>query len=275
MKEGLLRSHLQKNQVLFIGGIIGEILASKNIGDYFSPNIEALEQYERYSQCSRFMPSSLNSSHDNAYLLKEKIVELVEDRQKPVILFCHSRACLEAILCLSRYPWLMQQGLISQIVLLQGCLGGSKIVEKLYQTPLRRLLNQWPGLKSLLPGIHSDEIDSWLNCLDEEMTNELKKRLFVIATSKRDSNEVSWILRPTHKLLSQICGDNDGLLPISSQTHPKLPCHQQWLEADHADFVTGSRLSRLTPKQREDFTLDIFTLLAETSISAHLTVSYA
>ena len=265
---------LREHQILFIGGFMGEFLSLPLIGTYFKSNIEALRTNFGIEEIDTIMPSSLKTIWDNAEKIKERIFQNYFQSNKPVIAFAHSRAGAEILLATLRYPELIYSGVLSKIVIFQGCLNGSVLADRLTnykrnskKSPLKAvqiLASKFDFLECMQQDFYADYYAQRFNELDDKFKNMLNSRLLVILGAKENTRDTMSYLQVSHLLLKNLSGENDGILDISSQTfdHIEEASHIR-VEADHGELVTSFPFSQTDNKSRHEFTQMIFNHLMQ------------
>jgi hypothetical protein len=258
----MLNSKANDFQYFFIGGILGEILELPIVGNYLKENERILRDMGIQDiHCMTL--NSLFSAHRNAKKLATILKREFELREKKIIIFSHSKGCLEVLLALQEEYDFFNIA-VERIICVQPPFQGAEILNT---SILKPLLMAWPGLNSLRKNFYTELFQEEL-VGKEDRHSFLKQKVLVIRTFKTRSRDVSWIIRPTHFIFKRSGSQSDGLLKLSEQVLPFAQYTDIILEMDHSDLFTSRRLS----KQDRDFRKNLMVNLINMSIERNETV---
>lgn len=116
---------LADKHVIFVAGVMNEL--TDFINNYFPDNMKAVKRFG--ATYSYIGPSSALSIPDNAALLYERIKEIAQKVQKPIILVGHSKGGAEILYLLLEHPELILDGTVDRTLLIQPAVGGSAIAD--------------------------------------------------------------------------------------------------------------------------------------------------
>jgi hypothetical protein len=257
----MLKSNVNDFQYLFLGGIIGEVLSLPFVGNYLKVNKKILTQMGVETiNCHTL--NSYKSAQDNAKTLATMIKVLHKKHRKPLVIFGHSKACLELILSMmDHFP--LFQSYVKQVICVQPPFQGSSVFER--YNFLKHLNPYWPGLKCLEPEHYSDHFaDNLIN--NSEFQSYLKKSFLVVRAYKSSSRDVSWIIRPSHFVMKRLGHDNDGLVKLRDQRIPFADYKEVVMEMDHSDLFTSSLLSNRDDQYRKEVMVQLINFSIEQEV---------
>jgi hypothetical protein len=244
-------------QYFFLGGIMGEVLELPMVGNYLKENERILREMGIQDiQCLTL--SSLNSAHRNAKKLVEILKLEFERREKKIIIFSHSKACLEVLIALLREYDFFDKA-VERIICVQPPFQGSEVLNTSIFQPL---LKAWPGLNSLRKDFYTDLFQEEL-IEKEDRHKFLKEKLLVIRTFMPRSRDVSWVIRPIHFIFKRTGSQSDGLLKLSEQVLPFAQYTDIMLEMDHSDLFTSHRLSNQDCEFRKNLMVNLINMSIE------------
>lgn len=253
----MLSSQANNFSYLFLGGILGEFLEHPFIGNYLWEN-EAILKSLKINDVDCITLNSLKSAEQNA----QQVIDLVNERYdiigKKIILFAHSKACLEVIIALFLNPEIFDLK-VEHIICVQPPFAGSALLDNV---ALRPIMKVWPGLGCLRKDFYAD---FFKQNLSEKIQIYTEKRLLVIKGYHPSNKEVSWIIRTPHFLMKKLGLDNDGLLALKEQTLPFGNYREMTFEIDHSDLFTSSRLSGKDQDFRKTIMTQVINDLIENS----------
>lgn len=238
-------------QYYLLGGILGEILELPFVGNYLKENEQLLRDLG-VEDIRALTLSSLRSAEVNARTLLRLMREDYQNLGKKIVIFAHSKACLEVLLALCEDHDFFDEA-VERIVCVQPPFQGSVYLENKF---LRPVLKIWPGLRSLR---HHEYTDVFVDDLvyHDDRSTYLRDRLLVIRAYKSRSRDVSWILKPTHFLMRRRGDMSDGLVPFDDQDLPFADYEELILEMDHSDLFTSTRLSNRDSDFRRKLMVDL------------------
>ncbi len=240
---------LNHYQYLFVGGILGEILASKHVGSYFEETAQLLRA-EGAKDVHLHFPNSLRSAEANARELVCLIQSLASSGPKKLILFCHSKGCLEALLALIEAPQLFEAS-VHRIFCVQPPFSGSSLMERRPGLKRSRVLSAafrsgakvWPGLRSLQKDAYTSLFRE--TAARSPSTAKLIERLVItVKGAKFERERVAWILKLSHRILNAYGESTDGLLSLRDQELPGFKVKELKVPMDHSDLFTSAKISK-------------------------------
>ncbi len=114
--------HNTNVQFLFLGGILGELLELPFLGNYFQDNIKIIQS--KGCLAHRHTPSSFKTPDENTNELQKYIYNLFVKHQKPIIIYAHSKAALDILFTISKFPNLIKDGVVQKVIMINGSLYG-------------------------------------------------------------------------------------------------------------------------------------------------------
>jgi len=121
-----LKAYLAGHSVAFVGGFLNEYVRHRITGNYFRHNIAALRDIAPDVKVSRIFPPSSRGMSDNTVFLRETLIEAWKGGGgRPLAVVGHSKGGAETLLTVLRYPDLVLDGMIDDVVILQSSVGGS------------------------------------------------------------------------------------------------------------------------------------------------------
>lgn len=247
----MLKSDANEYQYLFLGGILGEILELPFVGNYLKVNKDILEK-EGITHIDYKTLSSLRSAHKNAIELNEIIESKFIRNKKKLIIFCHSKACLEVLLALKRDVLLFKKT-VHKIICVQPPFMGSAMMGSF---PIRQMSKAWPGLKSLNKDFYTEFFQTEI-VNNEEKHEYIQNHLLVVRSYRARSRDVSWIIRPSHFVMKRTGTVTDGLVSFEEQVIPNAKYKEQVMEMDHSDLFTSGILSGMSADFRKNMMVDL------------------
>lgn len=260
----------ETHQILFVGGFMGEFLVNPFIGRYFKSNIEFLRNQYQIDDIETFMPSSLKTIWDNAERLKDVIFNLyLRNRNKKIIIFAHSKGGAEALMSLLRFPEILKSDVIAKVIIFQGCINGTALVDILTNhrethilSPLKnvqKILSRFTFLECMQQDYYRWYYEQRFSQLDEELRTKFHSIMLIILGTKDSTKEASLFVKITHTLLNKISGENDGILDYESQRLDIFEGIKHIrVNADHGEFVTSWPFSKASTSEKHIFTQMIF-----------------
>jgi hypothetical protein len=250
----MLSSRANEFQYFFFGGLLGEILELPMVGDYLNENKRILcEMGIKDIHCMTL--NSFYSAHRNAKNLVDILRKEFSQRQKKIIIFSHSKGCLEVLLGLLRDFEFFNRA-VERIICVQPPFQGSDVLDTKLLQPL---LKAWPGLNSLRKDFYTELFRDKL-VAKEERNRFLKEKVLVIRSFKTRSQDVSWVIRPIHFLFKKTGSENDGVLKLSEQVLPFAKYTDMVLEMDHSDLFTSHKLSNESREFRKSLMVKLINM---------------
>lgn len=235
-------------QYLFVGGILGEVLALPFVASYFKDAQDILHRLGA-RDVAAYYPNSYRSAEENARALAREVQRRTQRSPKPLVLFCHSKACLEVVLSLSENPELYRTH-VRRVFCVQPPFKGSSLTERRPGVKRSRIVHRvfrtsaavWPGLRSLAKDrytAHFEELARTRPALVELM----RDKVVTVRGFKPQQAHVASILKVSHGVLERCGMRTDGLLALDDQELPGFEVPVVELEMDHSDLFTSSIVS--------------------------------
>ncbi|MFZ4715670.1 MAG: hypothetical protein ACOYL6_18245 [Bacteriovoracaceae bacterium] len=264
---------LNQFQYIFMGGIMGEILALPFVGNYLKVN-QTLLSYMGIEDVDCYFPNSFMAAEKNADVIQEYLSELFAVKKKKFIIFCHSKACLEILFSLINHFPLFEK-MVEKVICVNPPFQGSSLFDNHKKHwfgrttyPLLRTVSEvWPGLKCLEKGTYADKLTQGING-NLAIKAWAKEKLLVVTGAKQDSSDVSWVIRLSHEMMGKN-EPSDGLVKLTDQILPDVEYKKLHLNMDHSDFFTSTNLSNKNDKYREHVLFEIIKW-ASTEVQEHL-----
>lgn len=232
----MLKGEVNHYQFLFFGGILGEILELPFVGNYLKENKKILSELG-IKTVHHHTLSSMKSAHTNSQTILDLIQKYYKKNRKPIILFCHSKGCLEVLLAIGEDLKGFKK-CVHKIICVQPPFQGASVTDFV---GMKQLSYLWPGLFCLKKNYYTEKLENDL-VNDQENHAYLQKHVLVIRGHHPYQSDVSWIIRPSHFFLKN-AGASDGLVHLADQAIPEAKYHQITLEMDHSDLFTSNLLS--------------------------------
>ncbi len=194
----MLKDEANQYQYLFLGGIIGEILSLPFVGNYLKVNRKILKDLGIEST-EHLTLNSFNAAHENAPELAKVIRRLHDKNKKPLIILGHSKACLELICCMIENLPLFKE-VVKKVICVQPPFRGSSIFEK--YNYLKFAYPLWPGLKCLREDFYTNLYFEKIPT-DKSLQGYMAENLIVIKGHQTNSDNVSWIIKPSHSIMKK------------------------------------------------------------------------
>lgn len=235
-------------QYLFVGGIMGELLALPFIASYFSETQTLLKE-QGAEHVEVYYPNSYKAAEANADPLARLVLKLYRENQKQVILFCHSKGCLEAVIALVERPGLFKKA-VHRIFCVQPPFKGSTLTEKRPGVLTSRILNRtyragakvWPGLRCLKKDAYTKKFERLAHSRPD-LSQLVSEKVVTVKGAKYQRERVAWILKVSHHLLWEGGDETDGLLALRDQEMPGFKVREVKIPMDHSDLFTSRQIS--------------------------------
>src|SRR5580700_7803517 len=258
---------LANKHVIFVAGFLNEM--TRALKNYFDDNMLAVKQLG--GTYDYITPSSKLSIAENADILYNIIIEIVNSVKRPIILFGHSAGAGQIMCALYKHPELILDGYIEKVLHIQAAIFGSPLVEnesgvlyKIFSTILS------PNTYTLSEQASRATFDTAFELYKIQLKKQAKK----LKVAKEDLHEVIssrifWVRSRTKKdyglglrsILFVIQDDpnnyldsHDVLLSEDAQYDPRIGRPFDTLEnITHAD-LTVSLVTNVLPMSRQAFT---------------------
>lgn len=244
-------------QFLFLGGILGEVLEKKYIGNYLKENCDLFKENGINNTTYKTLPSK-RSAKDNSIILLSLIEKLVRKTTKKIIIFAHSKACLEVLLALKADHELFKKS-VHKIILTQPPLKGAPYFKSYHSKILDRV---WPGFSCLTQNYYKEDIQDVL-IKNPKYESYIEENLLIIKGYKENFKNVSWIIKLPYSLCRSLGDHSDGLVRIQDQEIEIEKYNSILLQLDHSDLYCSNRLSNLSKASRKE----VFTKLLDWAIN--------
>jgi pimeloyl-ACP methyl ester carboxylesterase len=279
-----MKMKVQSSQLVFVSGFLNEIFPK-----YYKDNILGIQKvFNLNSELIHVIkPSSRRSVESNATWLRTEILSINRKNPAPIILVGHSKGAAESLSMLMAYPELVKEGIVRDLISVQGAIFGSYIADLYSTVPPKndsirqglfswllaqadhhaRVFDDWVTNKLFDDGIDSLETENSrqrFQRLLQQLSNENRELLndrvhYVIShIDTRDSGMLtylsSWYL--------SVLGLNDGVLMLEDQHSEDLGRVLAHYYADHTDLVIGKDVSNLTQECVTNFTTDLMYRLS-------------
>jgi len=245
---------LNRYQYLFLGGILGEALEKKYIGNYLVENCEELKKLGVLNTTYKTL-SSKKSAKENAKTLLEILNNHYQKHKKKIILFAHSKACLEAILAIKENKKVYTE-IVEKTILTQPPLKGAPYFNKGFTKVLDKT---WPGFSCLTKDYYKNEIEEVL-IHDQSLKEYIRKNILVIKGYKDNISDVSWIIKLPFLMCKTLGDYSDGLVRLKDQGLEREYYQTITLNIDHSDLYCSTKLSNISSNTRNKIFFQIFNL---------------
>lgn len=257
----MLRPEANDYQYLFLGGIMGEVLALPFIGNYLKVNRRILRNLGvKDIECVTL--NSYKSAHDNTETLINVINRLYKKNKKPLVIMGHSKACLELVISMIDHLPVFQEK-VKKVICVQPPFKGSSVFEK-YDF-LKHANPYWPGLKCLEAN-HYSELFAEKLVTNDEAQSYMRENLLVIRGYKANTRNVSWIIRPSHFVMKRTGHYNDGLVKLKDQVIPFAEYKEIVMDMDHSDMFTSTLLSTRSDDYRKKLMSDLINWVIDSEV---------
>jgi hypothetical protein len=235
-------------QYLFVGGILGEVLSLSFVASYFKETQSLLEA-QGAKHVTIYQPNSFKTAEDNARELSAEITRLWQTNGQQVILFCHSKGCLEAMFSLLESPDLFRTA-VHRVFCVQPPFKGSSLTEKRPGVLRSRIVNRayrasakvWPGIRCLKKNAYTSYFEK-MSQNRSDLVALVAEKVVTVKGAKYDAERVAWILKVSHQLLWQGGNETDGLLSLRDQEMPGFKVQEVKIPMDHSDLFTSAKIS--------------------------------
>jgi hypothetical protein len=255
----------KERHLLFVPGVMNEP-ATAIFPNYY---IESRQQVKKMGMTTSYWPIiSSQSIPENAERLYEKINTLYDRVKKPIVLVGHSMGAASIRQCVLMHPDLILDGKVDTSILFQTA-GGSPLADGKFSRPMRlvQMLFQ-PHMKTLSSEQAKKDLDDALDHFNSYFRNdpdaEKKKKLisdklgYVTSTMQPNqyglglkvvlgvlqkeltfekSNDGIHPLSSDHTGNAKYSGRHDGLLPIETQSDPRIGKIIGEVDSDHVSLV--------------------------------------
>jgi hypothetical protein len=187
---------------------------------------------------------ALSSSRANANQVRDRIMAMEWAGGGPdLVLIGYSKGTPDILEAVVASPEIRSR--IAAVVSIAGAVRGSPLADDVKQTQLN-FLRRWPGAECSLgdggaiASLRPETRTAWL--ADHPLPREVR---FYSLITYPDHDRVSSALKPAYRELLRAAGDNDGMMPVSSQVIPGstlVAC----LNADH--WAVAVPIARTHPK---------------------------
>jgi endonuclease/exonuclease/phosphatase family metal-dependent hydrolase len=226
-------------QVVAVGGILGEVLALRWLGNY----MKCLEPV-----FSRILPAATFKIVQSRFFHSvdfggERVANTVRDtylfQGRRSVLIGHSRGALECLSAIVKNPDLIRLEMIEKIILLAPPIKGTPVSDFLALW-LRRLTGiRVRALDELRTNFFSDS--NWTT--GDPVLQARIRSITHLIRYQAPVSELCWALTLPGKLLARLNAPNDGMTPVLSQTLPWSPEIQTTRPVHHGFDTCEATLS--------------------------------
>jgi len=235
-------------RIIAIGGIGGEVLALRFVGNYMHALRPAIQILFPNSSFEVYQPSLTTTSSDAA----TEIVDRVIDDPRPIILIGHAKGGIDILELMTNHPAII--GRIHLAVLSNTPLRGWLLADLLTRNIFRPLGLKWSALEGLTTRSRRGFWKKAWSELPDWHRRLITKRLLVIATEEFHSRKCAWPILLSHLVMKKLGLRNDGLVGFDSQKLPELAefkgattCH---LFHHHSYLTCAGTLSDISALER-------------------------
>lgn len=260
---------MANEHVIFVPGIFNEISSITN--GSFNNNIKVVER-EFGATTTIIGLSTKDSVPENADTLHEKILELYNRDKKIITLVGHSKGGATIVNLLLRYPELIFDNIVSQALVMQGCLSGSPLVERINTCTAKIAIGLLkPNLECLTTAgateimtesfaQFSAKLDAMAAVSDtpiESLRQQISSRIFYVSSyvdGEVSSLGIRIILDVLNDDLDRDGILHDGLVPLLSQTHPAIGIPLGDVICDHSGMTVKKPISNISDTRQRALT---------------------
>lgn len=253
-------------RILMVGGICGELLAVRWIGNYMFAMRPALLALFPDSKVGHYQPGRFMTSKEAAEHLAFEIMS-ADDAEEPLILVGHSKGGLDILELMINHPALIAR--IRLAVIMNAPLQGSWAADWIVKHLMRPLRLKWRALEELTTSSREQFWSQRWMLLPEWHRRLIFKRLHVVTSEEFLSSQCAWPIVPTHRWMRSEGLRGDGLVTLENQNFPAvalsnsspLTIHFFW---HHGYLTCQATLSSISEIERIETLRTIF--------AQHLTV---
>ncbi len=240
---------LDQYQYLFVGGILGELLSLPFVASYFRET-EALLRARGARHVTIYQPHSFRSAEDNAEALTREVMRLWKAHGKQIILFCHSKACLEAVLAMIARPGVFETS-VHRVFCVQPPFRGASLIERRPGVTTTRVVSRvysasskvWPAIRCLRKNAYTSRFER-LARTRPDLQKLIEEKVVTVKGAKYQSERVAWVLKFSYGLLREGGEEADGLLSLRDQEMPGFKVREVKIPMDHSDLFTSASISK-------------------------------
>jgi len=260
------QDEVSQYQFIFVEGFLGSATVQN-----FIPLENVLQNDFQVDDFTIVIPRSANSIATNAPLVREAVLDFRRrSPEKKSILIAHSKGAAEALLMVLQHPELITDGLISEVVLVDGAFNGTPLAY-LWQDfchlgrmteiaakdlDLCRILMSWTdGVNSMKPNRIRPIMAQAIASISEGTKSSIGKHLWSIHCQFGDlrTQWKSKLAIPWAYL--KLYGDNDGVILTADenlQTSLGIGTDLGLFFSDHMSLLSGTSVAELET-EREGF----------------------
>ncbi len=230
---------------LFVGGFLNE-----GIPGYFVDNMAVVTE-ELGATASVIFPKSADDLEEDAAGIRDEVISLSDQLQRPVVLVGHSKGGAGVVLAALKYPELIRGGRVVDVISIQGAIHGSPIADAMTESlPIPLLHQKFKGLTALTRKRADGAFRS--APMAGDLTDWYRDHLFFVRSSE-STGVVAAELQLSHAFLTRF-GPNDGLLCEGDQLLGGVGRDLGVLRADHGALTVTAPISGFTADTRRAFT---------------------
>ena len=260
---------VQSHTVVFVEGLFNEAHSGTAWNDpetNFGASMQTLATEFLMTDFVKLAPPSYRSIAVNADWPRDELPLIYRSHGgHPLLIVAYSKGGAESLLMCLQHPDFLTSGMIDQLVVVQGAIGGSPLAT-LGGALGNSLAAHWAGLQSLRPADIQGLFREALTALGQNQTPTdlewLNHHTFYIRGSQRPPNVIRMLV-PTNLYLQLVAGDNDGALAVGDQRLAGFGQDLGVLDADHEDLVSAPAVVSTSVDYKRAFTRAMFRTILE------------
>lgn len=223
----------QQHHVLLVGGIFGEFISTSLTGSYMG----ALGPYFRKifpgARITRYQPLFWHKRKKIIAQIRNIVFLSKAIHDQKIVIVAHSKGCADVLRFLIENSDLFESEVLEGVVLLSPPFRGSVVADKVHK---------WLGPLARFTSL--DEVRTE-NTLAEEMLSSAKEgfleayknKVVIVKSVEADTKIVPHPIKFIHWLMKRRRHQNDGLVPLESQSSPFQP-KAEFLHARHHGYLS-------------------------------------
>lgn len=257
-------SILDRYHFVFVAGFLNERARKR----YFKDNISTLQK-NKIENISVLFPSSQKSVSTNINVMHSEILRLYrEGKDKPLIIFGHSKGGIEALATVLQDTSLLHRE-VSRIIAFQSPFNGNELFDR-WLKPTSMHFDSLDGMNSL----RGDQVYNVIQNKFIELSDEEKKRVsssFYYISTSRIPSEMSYIFRLSGYLMMTKKVPSDGVVATKNMDLELFGQKLGHIKADHTEVVVAHTrgLNIASKEKTQAFTMALLkNILKEISPAA-------
>lgn len=236
---------------MLIAGAMGEALPG-----YFSHNADSLRNDFGQTDVTILRMATCDSEASNAITLDSDFRAEQLKAGHSLLVLGHSKGGAEALLAVLKDPALIRDGVIENLVLINGAVGGSAVADR-YALTTEKLC---PGVIDLRRENSQAAFSAALAALDASDRELLASHIFYVRAAKPTA-DVAFVFKDSAAYLTANFGPNDGMMLPEDEYLPALGTDLGVLVADHTDLVGWGPYTGTPASLKEAFTRALMRVL--------------